>query len=181
MRWKRSRLPDRQDGHPITSHSPRNHFISYIVYKFSDVKNRGIPQRSACVTPIFGLSRTRIVDRNNSRSRWSRLPCFANTYGKGARLPADQPRRGENMCGLDDMEEFSKQPSNVSRRQFGALALGTGLAMALPRLADAAETKGVDVEIKTPDGTCDAYFVSPAKGRHPAVLTWPDILGLRPA
>jgi carboxymethylenebutenolidase len=85
------------------------------------------------------------------------------------------------MCGLDDMEEFSKQPSNVSRRQFGALALGTGLAMALPRLADAAETKGVDVEIKTPDGTCDAYFVSPAKGRHPAVLTWPDIFGLRPA
>ena len=85
------------------------------------------------------------------------------------------------MCGLDDMEEFSKQPGNVSRRQFGALALGTGLAMALPRLADAAETKGVDVEIKTPDGTCDAYFVSPAKGRHPAVLTWPDIFGLRPA
>jgi carboxymethylenebutenolidase len=85
------------------------------------------------------------------------------------------------MCGLDDMEEFSKQPSNVSRRQFGALALGAGLAMALPRLADAAETKGVDVEIKTPDGTCDAYFVSPAKGRHPAVLTWPDIFGLRPA
>ena len=85
------------------------------------------------------------------------------------------------MCGLDDMEEFSKQPSNVSRRQFGTLALGAGLAMALPRLADAAETKGVDVEIKTPDGTCDAYFVSPAKGRHPAVLTWPDIFGLRPA
>jgi carboxymethylenebutenolidase len=85
------------------------------------------------------------------------------------------------MCELDDMEEFSKQPSNVSRRQFGALALGAGLAMALPRLADAAETKGVDVEIKTPDGTCDAYFVSPAKGRHPAVLTWPDIFGLRPA
>ena len=85
------------------------------------------------------------------------------------------------MCELDDLEEFSKQPSNVSRRQFGALALGAGLAMALPRLADAAETKGVDVEIKTPDGTCDAYFVSPAKGRHPAVLTWPDIFGLRPA
>ena len=85
------------------------------------------------------------------------------------------------MCELDDMEEFSKQPGNVSRRQFGALALGAGVAMALPRLADAAETKGVDVEIKTPDGSCDAYFVSPAKGRHPAVLTWPDIFGLRPA
>src|ERR1700721_259265 len=85
------------------------------------------------------------------------------------------------MCGLDDMEEFSKQPSNVSRRQFGALALGAGFAMALPTLADAAETKGMDIEIKTPDGTCDAYFVSPVKGKHPAVLTWPDIFGLRPA
>jgi carboxymethylenebutenolidase len=84
------------------------------------------------------------------------------------------------MCELDDMEEFSKQPSSVSRRQFGALALGAGLAVALPRLADAAETKGADVEIKTSDGTCDAYFVSPAKGRHPAVLIWPDIFGLRP-
>lgn len=85
------------------------------------------------------------------------------------------------MCELDDFEEFSKRTSAVSRRQFSALALGAGVAMALPRAADAAETKGIDVAIKTPDGTCDAYFVSPAKGKHPAVLIWPDIFGLRPA
>ena len=35
--------------------------------------------------------------------------------------------------------------------------------------------------IKTLDGDADAYFVHPAKGKHPAVLIWPDILGLRPA
>jgi carboxymethylenebutenolidase len=36
------------------------------------------------------------------------------------------------------------------------------------------------VMIKTPDGTCDAYFVHGAKPSA-AVLIWPDILGLRPA
>ena len=85
------------------------------------------------------------------------------------------------MCELDDMAEFSKRASTVSRREFSALALGAGLAAALPRAAGAAETKGVDIGIKTPDGTCDAFFVSPAKGKYPAVLTWPDIFGLRPA
>ncbi|MGB6306961.1 MAG: dienelactone hydrolase family protein [Steroidobacteraceae bacterium] len=85
------------------------------------------------------------------------------------------------MCELDDMDEFSKRSSAVSRRQFGALALGAGIALALPRLADALETQGADVDIKTPDGSCDAYFVHPAKGRYPAVLIWPDIFGLRPA
>jgi carboxymethylenebutenolidase len=51
----------------------------------------------------------------------------------------------------------------------------------LPKAANAAETQGTDVEIKTPDGTADAYFVHPAKGKHPGVLIWPDIFGLRPA
>ena len=41
--------------------------------------------------------------------------------------------------------------------------------------------KGRDVTIKTDDGTCDAYFVAPAEGKHPGVLVWPDIRGLRPA
>jgi carboxymethylenebutenolidase len=84
------------------------------------------------------------------------------------------------MCELDDFDEFSRR-GDISRRQFGALALGAGVAVALPRLANAAETKGSDVDIKTPDGTCDAYFVHPAKGAHPGVLIWPDIFGLRPA
>jgi carboxymethylenebutenolidase len=37
------------------------------------------------------------------------------------------------------------------------------------------------VTIKTPDGTCDAYFVHPATGTGAGVLVWPDIFGLRPA
>src|ERR1700731_2850091 len=85
------------------------------------------------------------------------------------------------MCELDDFDEFSRRTSEVSRRQFGAMALAVGLTAALPRLASATETKGADVDIKTPDGTCDAYFVHPAKGTYPGVLIWPDIFGLRPA
>lgn len=84
------------------------------------------------------------------------------------------------MCEHDDLDEFARRSLDLTRRKFGALALGAGLAAALPKLADAAETEGADVEIKTPDGIADAYFVHPVKGEHPGVLIWPDIFGLRP-
>jgi len=68
----------------------------------------------------------------------------------------------------------------VTRRQFGAL-LGAGMAMALPQVVGAVAVTDGDVTIKTPDGTCDAYFVHPATGTGAGVLVWPDIFGLRPA
>ena len=85
------------------------------------------------------------------------------------------------MCEHDDFDEFARRANDLTRRQFSAMALGAGLVAALPRSANAAETTGADVEIKTPDGTADAYFVHPAKGKYPGVLMWPDIFGLRPA
>src|ERR1700730_17537889 len=85
------------------------------------------------------------------------------------------------MCEHDDLDEFARRATEVTRRQFGAMALGAGFVAVLPKLANAAETKGTDVEIKTPDGTTDAYFVHPASGKNPGVLIWPDIFGLRPA
>ena len=85
------------------------------------------------------------------------------------------------MCELDDLDEFARRSRDLTRRQFGAMALGAGLMAALPRLANAAQTQGTDVEIKTPDGVCDAYFVHPTSGKYPGVLIWPDIFGLRPA
>ena len=81
----------------------------------------------------------------------------------------------------DDIVEHDLRKGGLSRRELGSLALGTGIAFALPRAAGAMETTESEVEIKTPDGTADAYFVHPASGRHPAVLIWPDIFGLRPA
>jgi carboxymethylenebutenolidase len=88
------------------------------------------------------------------------------------------------MCdndAFDDMISYRRSSSDLSRRSFGALAAGVGLTFTLPTLADAAEVDEAEVEIKTPDGTADAYFVHPAKGAHPGVLIWPDIFGLRPA
>jgi carboxymethylenebutenolidase len=88
------------------------------------------------------------------------------------------------MCdndSIEDMNEFARRSAELSRRQFGAITLGTSLSMLLPRLADAADVTESEVEIKTPDGTADAYFVHPSSGKHPAVLIWPDIFGLRPA
>jgi carboxymethylenebutenolidase len=87
------------------------------------------------------------------------------------------------MCEKDDLDEMYEisRSRDLSRRQFGALSLGVGFSAMLPRLADAADTTETEVEIKTPDGSCDAYLVHPVKGRHPAVLIWPDIFGLRPA
>jgi len=90
------------------------------------------------------------------------------------------------MCdkdSLDDMVEYRLRSAEISRRGFGALTLGMGLATALPALAAGAavETKESEIDIKTTDGTADAYFVHPAKGKHPGVLIWPDIFGLRPA
>ena len=60
------------------------------------------------------------------------------------------------------------------------MALSAGLVAALPKRANAAPTTGVDVDVKTPDGVADAYFVHPAQGKSPGVLIWPDIFGLRP-
>ena len=88
------------------------------------------------------------------------------------------------MCdndAMDDMIEYNLRSGGLSRRQFGALTVGVGLASVLPAVANAAEVKESDIDIKTADGTCDAYFVHPAKGAAPGVLVWPDIFGLRPA
>ena len=84
------------------------------------------------------------------------------------------------MCEHDDLDEFARRLGELTRRQFGAMALSAGLVAALPKVADAAETQGADVDIKTPDGVADAYFVHPAKGKHAGILIWPDIFGLRP-
>ena len=69
----------------------------------------------------------------------------------------------------------------ITRRRFGVLAGAAGVMAMLPTPADAADIAGKDVTITTPDGSCDAYWVAPKTGKHPAVLVWPDIMGLRPA
>lgn len=81
----------------------------------------------------------------------------------------------------------------ISRRGFGLGA--AGLAAAVPLAAcmangDADQGPAANgsasadileqaVTIATPDGSVDGFFYHPAKGKHAAVLVWPDVLGLR--
>ncbi len=87
------------------------------------------------------------------------------------------------MCDQDhfenDRQEFDAL-GLVTRKQFGVV-LGAGMSMLLPQVANAAAVTDADVNITTPDGTADCYFVHPATGTAPGVLMWPDIFGLRPA
>ncbi len=87
------------------------------------------------------------------------------------------------MCDQDHFEEDRLEfeaRGLVTRKQFGIL-LGAGVAMMLPRVANAAAVVESDVTVTTPDGTADCYFVHPSSGTAPGVLIWPDIFGLRPA
>jgi carboxymethylenebutenolidase len=87
------------------------------------------------------------------------------------------------MCDQDHFDEDRKQfeaLGQVTRKQFGVM-LGAGIAMMLPKVANAAAVTESDVSVTTPDGVADCYFVHPASGTAPGVLIWPDIFGLRPA
>ena len=88
------------------------------------------------------------------------------------------------MCDektIRDAEAYLRRSGGLTRREFGALSVGTGLAMLLPRAAAALEVTGSNVEVQTPDGMADCHFVHPSSGAWPGVLIWPDALGLRPA
>jgi carboxymethylenebutenolidase len=73
------------------------------------------------------------------------------------------------------------QPGDIGRRDFVALSVTAGLAATAGTSSAAEDVVETDVEIKTPDGTCDAAFIHPKSGSHPGVLLWPDAFGLRPA
>lgn len=79
---------------------------------------------------------------------------------------------------------MADENNDLSRRDFVALSLAAGLAAAAgEKLTSAAElpVQVSNVDVKTPDGTCDATFIHPTTGSHPAVIIWPDAFGLRPA
>lgn len=73
------------------------------------------------------------------------------------------------------------QKNEIGRRDFVGLSVATGLAAAAVASAAEPDVVEINVEIKTPDGTCDAAFIHPKSGSHAGVLVWPDAFGLRPA
>jgi carboxymethylenebutenolidase len=84
----------------------------------------------------------------------------------------------DEFTARDDDDALARK--GFSRRQFAAM----GAVAAL--VACSRESKGAarqlaesTVHVTTPDGTADAFFVHPARGRFPGVILWPDIGGLR--
>tara|TARA_B100001123_G_scaffold417701_1_gene520787 strand:+ start:3155 stop:4021 length:867 start_codon:yes stop_codon:yes gene_type:complete len=73
------------------------------------------------------------------------------------------------------------EKKKMTRRQFGAVSAGAGISILLPRAANAQAVTEMEIDVPTPDGTADSYFVHPSSGKHPGVLIWPDAFGLRPA
>ena len=82
-------------------------------------------------------------------------------------------------------DEFINQglveDSRITRRTFGLMAAAAAGA-AGASVPTEAKVDEKDVLVRTPDGTADAALFTPRKaGKFPAVLMWPDIMGLRPA
>jgi carboxymethylenebutenolidase len=96
------------------------------------------------------------------------------------RRESDEEKRimSDEKKGQQDADESL---SGLSRRNFVALSLAAGLGAVAPSSTGkdlpVVET---DVDVKTPDGICDAVFIYPDKGSHPGVLGWHDSPGLRP-
>ena len=82
----------------------------------------------------------------------------------------------------EKQEQSTETADGVSRRDFVTLSVAAGLAVAAGSTS-AAELPVVEtnVQVTTPDGTCDAAFIHPSSGSHPGVLIWPDAFGLRPS
>ena len=57
----------------------------------------------------------------------------------------------------------------ITRRDFVSITVAAGLAAAAGTEVAAQNIVETNVDIKTPDGTCDAAFIHPATGAHPGV------------
>ena len=82
---------------------------------------------------------------------------------------------------MSDEKKTTEQQNELSRRDFVAMGIAAGVVAAsgAASAADMPVTEK-DVEIKTPDGTCNGAFIHPTTGSHPGVIIWADAFGLRP-
>ena len=80
-----------------------------------------------------------------------------------------------------DGKQFLLNGGKINRRDFSKIGAAALLTAMLPKIAFAETVRETTVEISTSDGISDCYFVHPSSGKHPGVILWPDIRGLRPA
>jgi carboxymethylenebutenolidase len=85
------------------------------------------------------------------------------------------------MESQKNQQKNDSQPGDIARRDLVAISVAAGLAVTAGPAAADLDVVETNVDIKTPDGTCDAAFIHPKGGSHPGVLIWPDAFGLRPS
>ena len=86
------------------------------------------------------------------------------------------------MCDdntLADQEAWLTHRGGLTRRRLTALSAGAAAATLFAAPAHAGDVVEREVDVPTPDGTADGYFVAPTDGRSPGVIVWPDVIGLR--
>jgi len=86
---------------------------------------------------------------------------------------------------IEEGDSKDSSADDMSRREFNALLLGAGAAIAGATTSAAASAPlpvtEKDVQVKTHAGTADAVFIAPMSGVYPGVLIWVDAFGVRPA
>ena len=88
------------------------------------------------------------------------------------------------MCDQTHLERWARQ--TLSRRTFGAGALAGAAAACAPvemgeSAAGGTTVASQNVGFSTFSGTMDGEFFHPETGKHPAVIFWPDVAGIREA
>src|SRR5215469_183474 len=126
--------------------------------------------------------------RNKSRNTCSfgnTRSCYPPSELSGVSAPVQKHFRGSAPVGIYSVgrEVFmaeDKSNLNPHRRDFVA-SVAAGLAAASVSSGAGMPVVEANVEIKTPDGPCDAAFIHPASGSHPGLIIWTDAFGLRPS
>jgi hypothetical protein len=70
----------------------------------------------------------------------------------------------------EESMDYLRKSGELTRREFGALSAGAGLSILLPMPANAQEVTESEVEVPTPDGAANCFFVHPSSGAHPGVI-----------
>jgi carboxymethylenebutenolidase len=88
----------------------------------------------------------------------------------------------DKFTAIDDKAALAVR--DMSRRDFASLsaaaAIMVGCNASVKPAASAGRTlREGAVAVHTQDGEMDAFFMHPVEGRHPGIILWPDIAGLR--
>ena len=84
------------------------------------------------------------------------------------------------MCDLPAIgDNPAPMQGALTRCAFAGWSAAAALATHTPHSLAGVQLVERMVDVTTPDGKADAFFVHPESGRRPGVVFWPDALGLR--